>query len=404
MDKKVPNKVLVVDDEPGLLDSASLLLKKEGYAVTPCSNAHEALTKIRENNIDVVLSDIKMPEVSGIDLLEKIHKINPGLPVILMTAYADLDAAVDALKKGAFDFLIKPTPPDYLIHSIQKAFQHIELIKLKENYKLYLEDMVGERTQNLADEISERIRTEESLRLSEKRLRELASRLQKAEETERKRIAAELHDACGQNLTALSINLNIIQNQLPAGTLEKVGPRLSESVGLVEEIAKLVRNVMDDLRPDVLDNYGLVAALRWYGAQFGKRTGMPVSVLGEDLLSRLPEAVESALFRISQEALTNIAKHAEAKGVVLLIEKTDNLVCLTIKDDGRGFDLSPSQKSGKRTGWGQLIMKERAQAVGGQCHIESETGKGTRIVVEVKVEEDEIPAQGRNDNQMIKPD
>jgi signal transduction histidine kinase len=386
MDKKIPNNVLVVDDDPGLLESTSLLLKKEGYAVTSCSNAHEALTKIHENNIDVVLSDIRMPEVSGIELLKKIYKINVGLPVILMTAYADLDTAVDAVKEGVFDFLIKPAPPDYLLHSIQKAFQHINLLKLKENYKLYLEDLVGERTQSLASEISGRIRTEEALRLSEKRLRELASRLQKVEETERKELAHELHDRVGQNLTAMSINLNIIQNQLPADVLEKVGARLTDSVVLVEEIAKHVRDVMDDLRPDVLDDYGLVPALRWYGSQFGKRTGVPVSVQGDDLPLRLPEEIESALFRISQEALTNVAKHAEAKEVVLTIEKMENMVCLTIKDDGKGFDISSNQKTGERPGWGQLIMQERAQAIGGGFHVDSVPGKGTRILVEVKVE------------------
>jgi signal transduction histidine kinase len=399
MDKKVPNNILVVDDDPGLLESTSLLLIHEGYAVTSCSSAHEALTKIQENNIDVVLSDIKMPEVSGIELLKKIHKINAGLPVILMTAYAELDTAVDAVKAGVFDFLIKPAPPEYLLHSIQKAFQNVNLLKLKENYKLYLEDMVAERTKNLAAEINERIRKEESLRLSEKRLRELSSRLQKVEETERKKIAGELHDKCGQNLTALSINLNIIQTQLPAGVVEKIGSRLTDSLALVEEIAKLVRNVMDDLRPDVLDDYGLVPALRWYGAQFGKRTGISVSVQGDDPPLRLPEEIESALFRISQEALTNVAKHSEAKEVVLTIEKTENLVCLTIKDDGRGFDLLSSPMAGERHGWGMLIMQERAQAVGGQLHVESGPEKSTRIIVEVKVEEDKIPVSNRNDRQ-----
>lgn len=378
--------ILVVDDDPGLLDSTTLLLIKAGYAVISCSNAHEALIKIQENSIDVVLSDIRMPGVSGIELLQKIRKAGFGLPVILMTAHADLDAAVDAVKEGAFDFLIKPAPPDYLLHSIKKAFQHINLLKLKENYKLYLEDMVGERTQSLADEINERIHKEEALMLSEKRLRELSSRLQKVQESERKKIAGELHDKCGQTLTALSINLNIIKNQLPAEALEKIGSRLTDSVGLIEEIAKHVRNVMDDLRPDVLDDYGLVAALRWYGTQFGERTGTIVSVQGDDLPFRLPEEIESALFRISQEALTNFAKYAEAKEVVLAVEITENMVRLTIKDNGRGFDLSSAQTAGKRSGWGQLIMQERAEAVGGRFHIDSGPGKGTKIVVEVQLE------------------
>lgn len=388
MAKEVINKVLIVDDEPGLLESTALLLKRAGYDVTPCCNAREALAKVREHNIDVVLSDIKMPEVSGIGLLEEIHKINAGLPVILMTAYAELDAAVDALKKGAFDFLIKPTPPDYLLHSMKRAFQHINLLKLKENYKLYLEDMVGERTQSLASEINERIRTENSLRLSEKQLREMASRLQKAEETERKDLARELHDRVGQNLSALNINLGIIRGMVHSCPKDEILSRIDDSMELVEEIGSQIRDVMNDLRPDLLDEYGLASALRWYGERFSKRTGLPVTVNADEHAPRLPEEAESTLFLISKEALNNIARHAEAKMAVLTIEIKEGLAHLTIRDDGKGFvDTSSVQKEGREPGWGLHIMQERAQSIGGSFHIDSGQGKGTKITVEVKIKQ-----------------
>jgi putative two-component system response regulator len=149
------SKILVVDDDPFVLESVSTILSDYRYSVVPCSHAGEAMDLVRENSIDVVLTDIKMPDISGLDLLDNLHKFNPQLPVILMTAYADLDTAVDAVKKGAFDFIIKPYHPDYLIHSIKKSLQFSQYLKLKENYKAYLEDMVRKRTVELDNARSE---------------------------------------------------------------------------------------------------------------------------------------------------------------------------------------------------------------------------------------------------------
>jgi putative two-component system response regulator len=143
------SKILVVDDDPFVLESVSSILMDHHYSVVSCGHALEAMDLIKENSIDVVLTDVKMPAMSGLELLDNIHKFNQQLPVILMTAFADLDVAVDAVKKGAFDFIIKPYHPDYLIHSIKKSLQFCQYVKLKENYKEYLEDMVRKRTAEL---------------------------------------------------------------------------------------------------------------------------------------------------------------------------------------------------------------------------------------------------------------
>ncbi len=143
--------VLVVDDDTYVLESVSVLLNKYGYPVITCENAQEAMAKLQESKIDIVLTDIKMPVVSGVELLGEIHKLNPEIPVILMTAYAELDIAVDAVKKGAFDFIIKPYKPECLIHSIEKAVEHNRLITFEKNCKNMLEDTVRKRTQELSD-------------------------------------------------------------------------------------------------------------------------------------------------------------------------------------------------------------------------------------------------------------
>lgn len=214
-------------------------------------------------------------------------------------------------------------------------------------------------------------------------LRALAARLADTEEAERRRIARELHDRVGQNLTALSLNLNILRDQLPPPVAERLAARLTDSMKLVEETVGQIRGVMADLRPPVLDDYGLMAALRWYGEQFSTRTGVAVSVRGEDPTPRPPQAVESALFRIAQEALTNVGKHARATRAEVGLESDEAVVRMTIADDGVGFDPTTARAPAGGTGWGLVTMRERATGAGGTLRVDSAPGRGTRVTVEI---------------------
>jgi len=145
------NSLLIVDDDPYGLESLASLLVDFGYAVSTCQNAPDALEKIKEHRFDVVLTDIKMPAMTGIELLRHIHLIDPRLPVILLTAFAELDVAVDAIKRGAFDFITKPYDPEYLVHAVDKAVKYTKLIEMEKNYKVMLEETVRKRTRELAD-------------------------------------------------------------------------------------------------------------------------------------------------------------------------------------------------------------------------------------------------------------
>jgi len=144
-------KLLVVDDDPYILDSISTLLREFGYSVLTSQSGREAIKMVKETEFDLVLTDIKMPQVTGIEVLQSIHAHNPQIPVILMTAFAELDVAVDAIKKGAFDFITKPYNPDYLLHSLEKATKYTRFIQMEKNYKDMLEDTVRIRTHELAD-------------------------------------------------------------------------------------------------------------------------------------------------------------------------------------------------------------------------------------------------------------
>jgi putative two-component system response regulator len=145
------NAVLVIDDDPSVLEVTSSLLEERGYPVVATGDPTYAIDRLRDNNIGVVLTDIKMPVVSGTELLGKIHEVYPDMPVILMTGYSDMDAAVYSIRKGAFDFIMKPYRIEYLLHSIGRAFKHNEVLALEKHYKERLEETVEHRTQELAE-------------------------------------------------------------------------------------------------------------------------------------------------------------------------------------------------------------------------------------------------------------
>lgn len=151
-------RILLVDDDRNMLKLTSTLLSHYGYACLAFENAAEALTAVVEHPIETVITDIRMPGMSGFTLLEEIHRVNPDLPVILMTCNAELDTAVKAIKKGAFDFLIKPYNVLQLLHAVKKALVYHQVLQLEKEYKLTLEDTVRRRTQEVKNAGTEMIR------------------------------------------------------------------------------------------------------------------------------------------------------------------------------------------------------------------------------------------------------
>lgn len=222
-----------------------------------------------------------------------------------------------------------------------------------------------------------------SVREHREQLHHLAARMSEAQEMERRRLAIELHDRVGQNLTALGINLNIVRSLLPQDHVARLGPKLDTAMSLLEETIERIRDVNADLRPPVLDDYGLLAALRWFCQRFTERTGLPTVVEGCEPHPRLDQLAEISLFRVAQEALTNAARHARASRVVVRYEGDAESVRLMISDDGAGFDISAYRLNEQRAGWGLVGMRERAEAVGGQLRIQSSPGAGTRVLVSI---------------------
>lgn len=219
----------------------------------------------------------------------------------------------------------------------------------------------------------------EQVRGDHERLKTLSSRLIEAQEAERRHIAYELHDEIGQALTAVKINLQASQRLL--GAVGDSYP-IQESITIVDEALHQVRNLALDLRPSLLDDLGLLAALRWHLDRQSQRTGTAINLVCGVFESALPPKLETVCFRIVQEALTNIAKHAKAESVTVQINQHDNKLHLSIRDNGIGFDVQAARSRATRgASLGLLGMEERATLVGGQIHIISTPEHGTEICV-----------------------
>ncbi len=233
--------------------------------------------------------------------------------------------------------------------------------------------------QGMARDITERKQAQDALQMFSRQLIE-------AQEDERRRIARELHDQIGQILTAVKMNLYTVQ-QFCQG-VEAVS-YVKDNIEAVDEALGLVRDLSIELRPPVLDDLGLVTALRWYADRYANRTGLQVDlVIGlADPNEGFSREIETACFRIVQEALTNVVRHASATHVTVQIKKDGNTLVLIVRDDGVGFDPTSLRKRAPGAATlGLVSMQERAHAAGGDIEIKSARGKGTEIRLRVSLE------------------
>jgi signal transduction histidine kinase len=224
----------------------------------------------------------------------------------------------------------------------------------------------------------------EELHAAHQRLQMLNHRLLEAQETERHHLARELHDEMGQALTFLRIQLEEIDIAAMDASLSN---RLKESTALIVKILDQVRNLSLDLRPLILDDLGLAAAVRWYVSRKSQITGFAVNFQSDLDNVQLPAEIETACFRVAQEAVTNILRHSGAKHVSLDLSKRNGEILFSIRDDGIGFDVEKAHKrSLKGESLGLLGMRERISLLGGQLEIESVPSCGTEVRVRVPLQ------------------
>ena len=222
---------------------------------------------------------------------------------------------------------------------------------------------------------------------AEEEIRHLSRQLIGAMEDERRRVARDLHDELGQAVTGLHFGIEALRNSLPV-ELKDQETRCDELIGMVEQLGDTVRDLSSELRPDMLDHLGLIPTLEWYINDFAKRTqGLQIDFQAVGVKKRPSSEIEIVLYRILQEALNNISKHAKAKRVSVLLAYSHPKLILAIKDDGVGFEETKGMLpfGAKEQGIGLLGMRERAASVGGAIDIRSSMGKGTVIRAELPV-------------------
>jgi PAS domain S-box-containing protein len=270
---------------------------------------------------------------------------------------------------------------DFLEHSfINQDKTSCEVaLKHKENGPLFVQleamaTITGEECGVALVDITER-------KLAAADMRNYASRLITMEEELRVKLAAELHDEICRDLTVLGLNMAIISDAMKDVAPKKLISRIKDSGKIIKGVSHTVRNIMVGLRPPMLDDFGLLAALRWHADLFSKRTGVVVSIEADEPFPRFMIEKETALFRISQEALMNVSKHADTQNVTIKLRESDGMILFDVVDKGKGLLAEKSSFNQTGCGWGMTIMRERAELNGGSFRVDSTPGKGTTISV-----------------------
>jgi len=357
-------KLLLLEDNPDDAGLIQKLLQRAGMNFTAkvVSDEQEFLKILDENGFDVVLADNALPQYNSLEALEVIKERNPFIAFILVTGTVSEEFAVKIIQQGADDYILKNNLTR-LPAAITKAIENKKLQKEKQEAEKEMQEM-------------------------NEQLRKLAAHLQKVKEEEQARLAREMHDQLGQIITSLKMDLGWIKKnkkELIPGIVQK---RLNEMSHLLDEAVVTIRKVAADLRPSILDDLGLADTLEWHSKEFKKRSGIHVQFRHTTKGIKFDTDIATGLFRIYQEALTNVARHAKAKNVTTRLDVNGDKITLSIQDDGKGFDTTIQMKT-----LGLLGMRERARMMNGTVEITSEPGKGTTVLITIPHKENKSHKQ-----------
>lgn len=363
--------ILIVDDEAVVRDALVELLAEEGYNPASAANGAEALLQASKLTPDLILLDVIMPDMDGFEVCQQLRSspLLAEVPIVMLTALNTPQHRLRGIEAGADDFISKPCDA-------------IELLaKVRTISRL-------DRYRRLLEERNRRAQAEEEVARHRRDLQRLSAQLMSAQEAERARLARELHDELGQALTAVSLNLAEVLKGLPSEAIPTLGEKLVEARSLTGQALDLVRRMALDLRPGILDDLGLVAALRWHLNRWTKTFGVETEFQVVDADTRLDLEVETAVYRIVQEAMTNVAKHAQASKVRVCLERKPSAIVAFVEDNGRGFAANePSVRETPEHGVGLLGMRERVALLGGEFNLWSRPGHGTRLSVVIPLQD-----------------
>jgi two-component system sensor histidine kinase UhpB len=476
-----PLRILIVEDIPSDALLAEREIRKAGLDIVTrrVETKDEYLCAIDEFKPDLILSDYKLPSFDGMTALRLSLERSPDIPFLVFTGSMNEETAVDCMKAGATDYVIKghidrlglaikgalerskiKTEKDFAEHTLRASEERYRLLaenaqdivfryRLKpdrgyeyvspastrilgytpeehyadpdfslkivhpddrrmieevfngsrkfedpliqrwirrdgrliwtEQRSVPILDQRGEivAIEGITRDITERMESDAQLRQSREILRKLSSYLQAAREDERTTIARRVHDELGQALTALKMDIAWISCRREATAIEEKKKTMTE---LIDGAILTVQRITTELRPGILDDFGLAAAIEWQAAEFQRRTGIACDLTVEECAFPLEKIRETALFRILQESLTNISRHAEATRISIRMATESGTLVLEVKDNGQGI---PVEAIRSPNSFGIIGMQERAQAIGGELRIHSPLQGGTVVTVRI---------------------
>ena len=333
--------VLIVDDDLTARETLMAMLEGQGYDLQVAKDGIQALKMLEQLQPDLIILDVMMPGMDGYEVCRHIRS-TPQLaevPILLLTALDDRASLVRGIESGADDFVSKPADRRELtarVRTITRLNRYRTLVEQREN------------------------------------IRHMAERTVAAQEEERQRISRELHDDLGQELTTHLLALRNLQQDLSLPA-EIMFERLQSLHDQSYEILVKIRSLARDLRPPVLDALGLKVAMQTYCAEFTRRTHLPVIFESDASLHQFPDVYNITLYRVLQEALTNTIKHAQASQVWVDLSVEEDMVNLTVQDNGVGFSKEKPQSNGI----GLTGLHERITLAGGMLNINSTPKHGT---------------------------
>jgi signal transduction histidine kinase len=350
---KSPLRILHLEDNPNDAALIQSTLEAEGItcAITCVQSRGDFVAALERGGMDLILSDFSLPAFDGLSALEIAHARCPDVPFILVAGTLGEERAIEALQRGATDYVLKQRLAR-LVPAVHRAMQEVQ-------------------------ERVERRQAEKKREEYSRRLQVLSRRLVAAQETERRNLARELHDEIGQALTLMQLNLQAL---LSSPNVDGLAPRLNQNLLVVEHVLEQVRDISLNLRPSMLDDFGLKPALVWLTQRQAELAGLKGEVQADTLEQRLDPVIETECFRVAQEALTNVVRHARATAVIVELRQEAGQLHLRVRDDGIGFEVTDvREKAVRGASLGLLSMEERAALAGGGLEFTSVPHHGTEV-------------------------